>query len=405
MTALAGRGRAIIDMSFFQDPHRVYAELRADAPAHPMRTPDGIDIWMITRYEESRTALSDARFSKDFTGVPDVFAQRSTQASAHEKYVKMLTEHMLFADPPKHTRLRALASKAFTRPRVERMRPQIEQIVDGLLDDISGEQEVDLLRTVSFPMSMAVTCKLLGVPPADEESFRKWTVAIFSTNNPEKTNDAVRAVHGYLVGAIAEKRKSPADDLITALINARDAGDRLSDDELVSTIALMFVAGYETTASMVGNAVLALLENPRQLGMLRSDPTLMPQAVEELLRYDGPVNVATLRTSVEPVDVGGVTVPADQFVLISLISANRDPDRFPEPDSLDISRPFGGNLAFGNGIHYCLGAPLSRVEIEVALDRLLKRFPKLSLVGDPTSLRWRNSLLVRGLETLPVRLY
>lgn len=402
---VGGPSRDVLDMTFFQDPYAVYDRLRQTGPVHPMRTPDGIDVWVITRYEEAKEALSDPRFTKDFAGVPEIFAQQSTQISAHEAYTDILTKHMLFADPPDHTRLRELSAKAFTRRRVEALRPEIQQIVDGLLDKMAAQREVDLLRTLSFPMSMAVTCRLLGIPPADEDAFRQWTETIFTTNEPTRMNEAVRAVDQYLIGAIEAKRSEPADDLITALINAREDGDRLSDRELVSTCALMFVAGYETTASMVGNAVLALLEHPEKLAEVKADPSLMPNAVDELLRFDGPVNVATLRSTATEVQVGDVTIPKGQFVLVSLISANRDGTKFPEPEQLDFTRPLGGSLAFGHGIHYCLGAPLSRVEIEVALSRLLHRFPNLSLAKPPSTLKWRNSLLVRGLTALPIRLY
>ncbi|QBQ60369.1 cytochrome P450 family protein [Saccharomonospora xinjiangensis] len=404
MTTAANPSRDVLDMSFFQDPYEVYERLRAEGPVHPMRTPDGIDVWVIARYEEAKAALSDARFTKTFDGVPDIFAQQNTGISAHEGYTDILTKHMLFADPPDHTRLRELSAKAFTRRRVESLRPEITRIVDGLLDTLAGEQEIDLLRRVSFPMSMAVTCRLLGIPPADEDAFRRWTETIFTTNDPARMNEAVRAVDEYLVGVIEAKRADPADDLITALINAREDGDRLTDRELVSTCALMFVAGYETTASMVGNAVLALLEHPDKLAELKADPSLMPNAVDELLRFDGPVNVATLRSTATDVTIGDTTIPKGQFVLVSLISANRDGDKFPEPERLDFTRPLGGSLAFGHGIHYCLGAPLSRVEIEVALSRLLARYPNLSLARKPSTLTWRNSLLVRGLTALPIRL-
>ena len=333
MTTVVSPNRDVLDMSFFQDPYAVYERLRAAGPVHPMRTPDGIDVWVITRYEESKEALSDPRFTKDFSGVPEIFAQQSTGISSHEGYIDILTKHMLFADPPDHTRLRELSAKAFTRRRVEALRPEIQQIVDGLLDKMSTQQEVDLLRTLSFPMSMAVTCRLLGIPPADEDAFRVWTETIFTTNDPVRMNEAVRAVDQYLIGVVEAKRADPADDLITSLINAREDGDRLSDRELVSTCALMFVAGYETTASMVGNAVVALLEHPDKLAELKADPSLMPNAVDELLRFDGPVNVATLRSTATDVTVGDVTIPKGQFVLVSLISANRDGRSSPTPRS------------------------------------------------------------------------
>ena len=405
MTTVAGPNRDVIDMTFFQDPYTAYERLRVAGPVRPMRTPDGVDVWMITQYEEAKQALADARFTKDFVAGPEIRTQRNTQVSAHESHVDILTRHLLFADPPDHTRLRALSAKALTRRRVESLRPEIVRIVDDLLDRVAGEREVDLLRVLSFPMSMAVTCRLLGIPPADGDAFRRWTETIFTANDPARLNEAVYAVDQLLVSAIAAKRIDPADDLITALINVREHGDRLSDREIVSTCVLMFVAGYETTACMVGNAVLALLEHPDKLAELQADPSLLPDAVDELLRFDGPVNVATLRRTTTDVRIGDATIPKGHFALISLISVNRVGTKFPEPTQLDFTRPQGDSLVFGHGIHYCLGAPLSRVEIEVALGRLLARFPHLSLARPPDTLRWRDSLLVRGLTALPIWLY
>jgi cytochrome P450 len=312
---------------------------------------------------------------------------------------------MLNSDPPDHTRLRRLVATAFTMRRVELLRPRVAEITEDLLAGLAGQDEVDLVDAFAFPLPVTVICELLGVPHADRDAFRAWSTTLVSAGEAETLAVAGRDMAAYLRQLIAAKRAAPADDMVSALVQAHeDDGDRLTEAELVAMAFLLLVAGHETTVNLIANGVLALLRHPDQLAALRGDPALLSGAVEEFLRYDGPISHATLRYTVEPVELSGVTIPAGEFVVVSLSSANRDGDRFPDADRLDITRAAGGHLAFGHGIHFCLGAPLARLEGQIAIGRLLDRFPGLSLAVDPDQLRWRNSTLLRGLESLPVRL-
>jgi cytochrome P450 len=322
---------------------------------------------------------------------------------------------MLNTDPPNHTRLRKLVSKAFTARRVAGLRPRVEAITASLLDAIearlaAGEETVDLIEAFAFPLPVTVICELLGVPPQDQAQFRQWSNAIVSSEGePGSFRAAGEAMYHYFTKLVAAKRARPADDMVSALAVARDAsergdsGDSLDERELIAMLFLLLVAGHETTTNLIASGTLALLSSPAELERLRSDPSLLPGAVEELLRYANPLNHATDRFTLEPVEIGGVTIPAREWVLCATSSANRDPGRFGDPDRLDVGRDAGGHVAFGHGIHYCLGAPLARLEGEVAFGALLSRFPGLSLAADPSALRWRPSSLIHGLETLPVR--
>ncbi|MEQ7123639.1 cytochrome P450 [Actinopolymorpha sp. B11F2] len=406
-----------LDPSFFTDPYAVYAALRHEGPVRRVMLPNGWDVWVVTRYAEARAALADPRLRKD----PRVLTEQFDDDAMRDDEIvaASLRAHMLNADPPDHTRLRKLVTKAFTARRIDGLRPRIEAITDQLLDDLAarvGDGPVDLLDTFAFPLPITVICDLLGVPPADRDDFRAWSTTIVSDGTDEEVQVASYAMASYLDRLLADKRADPGDDLLTALIHARDDEDRLDEHELVSMAFLLLVAGHETTVNLIGNGTLALLRHPDQLAHLQRDPSLLPGAVEELLRYDGPVNLATMRFTAEPVVLGtdsgtrdgdgatGVEIPAGEFVLVSLASADHDGSRFADPDRLDVTRPAGGHLAFGHGIHYCLGAPLARLEGEIAFTRLLGRFPGLRLAGAPAELRWRNSSLIRGLERLPVHL-
>jgi cytochrome P450 len=308
---------------------------------------------------------------------------------------------MLSTDPPDHDRLRRLVSKAFTARRIERLRPRVTEITASLLDAMPDRGEVDLLQVFAFPLPITVICELLGVPSRDRDEFRAWTQAILSHGGtPEGPGAAAMAMATYFTAMVADKRAHPADDLLSALIAARDSGDRLTESELLGMLFLLLVAGHETTVNLIGSGTLALLGNPGEMARLRADRSLLPGAVEELLRYTSPVNHATLRFTAEPVKIGGRLIPAREPVLVAIASANRDPD----PDQVDFGRAVGGNLAFGHGIHYCLGAPLARMEGEIAFGGLLARFPGMTLAVPPESLRWRPSTLIHGLETLPLRL-
>ncbi|MFI6302616.1 cytochrome P450 [Amycolatopsis thailandensis] len=386
-----------------QEPHRVSALLRESGRVRKVRLPRGLEVWLVTGYAEARAVLADPRMAKDTREVQRLF-ERDGFESAGDSAVRALTGHMLNSDPPDHTRLRKLVNQAFTSRTVSRLRPRIEQITAELLADIGDAERVDLLPSFAVPLPIRVICELLGVHAGDQPAFAKWSNTMLAWSTPEELRAAAAKMHAYLVDLIEEKRAKPAEDLLSGLINASDEGDSLSGEELLSMAFLLLVAGFETTVNLIANSVLALLREPEQLAALRADPALLPGAVEEFLRYDGAIHLATIRFTRESVLVGDVEIPADEFVLVSLIGANRDAERFEDPQRLDVTRPAAGHLAFGHGIHHCVGAPLARLEAEIALRGLLERFPGLGLDADPETLRWRESTLVHGLETLPVRL-
>jgi cytochrome P450 len=380
---------------YFQDPDSVHARLRAQRPVSAVIMPGGTPVWLVLGYAEARAALADPRLHKTAPGWPP---QDSVFAA--------LERHMLNSDPPDHGRLRRLVNKAFTPRRVELLRPRIAAITASLLDDMAGQRDVDLLASFAFPLPITVICELLGIPVADRDDFRAWSSTMISDTAAVAAYEAAAtAMVRYFLALLAAKRHEPADDLLSALILAQDDGDRLSENELVSMAFLLLVAGHETTVNLIGSGMLALLLNPAELGRLRADPALLPGAVEELLRYVNPVNNATYRIAAEPVEIGGAHVGRGEVVLVSLSSADRDPSRYADPGRLDIGRDSSGHLAFGHGIHYCLGAPLARLEAEIAFRGLLARFGSMELAVPAESLRWRPSTLIHGLETLPVRLF
>jgi cytochrome P450 len=367
---------------------------------HQLVLPSGTPVWLVTRYEEARQALNDPRLSKDET----LRSQVATLSFPSHVEARM-NHHMLNADPPDHTRLRRLVSAAFTARRVDALRPRIQEITDQLLDELAPADEVDLLDAFAFPLPIQVICELIGVPMDDRDDFRRWSNAILTS--PQSSQEAITSAVAMIeyIGALLErKRAEPADDLLTALIEVQDGGDRLTEGELSSMVFLLLVAGHETTVNLIGNGVHALLTHPDQLARLRAEPALLPRAIEEFLRYESPVETATFRITTEPVEFAGVTVPANQVLLVSLLAANRDGDRFPDADRLDIGRDGSQHVAFGHGIHYCLGAPLARLEGQIAIGSLLARFDHLELAIPAESLNWRPGVLMRGLNSLPVRL-
>jgi cytochrome P450 len=323
----------------------------------------------------------------------------------------MLNLHKLNLDPPDHTRLRRLVQKAFTPRRVESLRPRVAEIAADLLDATAAaaaadpDGVADLVDQFAFRLPITVICELLGVPARDQDDFREWTSVIVSAAHDRETfQRAAGAMFGYFTQLLADKRSSPGDDLLSALILARDSGDALSEQELYSMLFLLLVAGFETTVNLIASGTLALLRFPAEMSRLRAVPALLPPAVEELLRYVNPLNHATERFTLEDVPVGDVVIPAGEWVTVVTSSANWDSARFPGADRLDVGRDASGHVAFGHGIHYCVGAPLARLEGEVAFGALLERFPGLSLAVAPGDLRWRPSALIHGLESLPVRL-
>ncbi len=382
---------------FVADPHTSYEWLRQEGPVCPARFHGGLDAWLVTRYADAKALLNDRRLSKDVTKGLPLFPPGSEGAHSSP-----LATHMLHSDPPDHTRLRRLVNKAFTPRTVAQLRPRIERIVDRLLDGMSGT--VDMIESFALPIPIAVICELLGVPEEDRLEFQGWSHRLAGEGTVEEIAEASDKMGAYLAGMVRAKRERPREDLVSDLIQVSDGGDQLSERELLNMAFLLLVAGFETTANLLGTGVKGLLDNPEQQAALRADPSLLPAAVEEFLRFEAPIHMATLRFTTEPVQVGDVEIPANQIVMISLLSANRDADRYDDPDRLDICRSGDPHLAFGYGIHHCLGAPLARLEGEVAFGRLLARFPVLTPAWAPESLVWKRSTLSRGLSSLPVRI-
>jgi cytochrome P450 len=385
--------------SYYQDPLEFFARLRASRPVAPVRMPAYGRAWIVTRYADVRTVLTDPRLAKDVHRWPGGGRSRPSEATG-------VYAHMLHADPPDHTRLRRLVQKAFT-PRRAALRPRAEEIAAGLLDEMgsAGGGVIDLLGAYARPLPIAVLCELLGIPAAD----RAWIeVAVAAYDEHAEHQRVERELAAYFTGLIAARRAEPGDDLISALALARDdaggAAGGLTGNELLATVFLLVMAGFDTTVNLIASGTLALLTHPGEKTRLRQDPSLLPAAVEELLRFTSPVNHANDRFTTEDVPVGDVVIPAGEWVLPAISSANRDPAQFPGPDRLDLGRDTSGHVAFGHGVHHCLGAPLARMEAEVALGALLARFPRISLAVPPEELRWRPVSLMNGLKSLPVRL-
>jgi cytochrome P450 len=400
-----------LDDEFVQDPYAVYAKLGAKGSAHRVRMPPGVPVcagqpvWLITGYEAVRAALANPRLSTDLNRLDGLFARNEPDSNRRAGFSPVIASHMLNSDPPDHTRMRKLVSKAFTSRAVERLRPEIERITAGLIEALADDDTVDLLDTFAFPLPIRVICLLLGVPVEEQENFKSWSKALVSGDSPEAAAIATTEVVEYLGELIERKRRVPADDVLADLVSAHDVDQRLTDVELVSTAYLLFVAGFETTLNALGNGMLHLLHDLDQWETLRQDRSLLPGAVEEFLRVESPLKHASFRCATQDLTIDGVEIPAGDFVLLSIASANRDPQRFDHPHALDVRRPTdGGQLAFGHGIHHCLGAPLARVELRVAFGALLDAFPAMRLAVDPEELRWRTSTIIRGLHSLPVRL-
>jgi cytochrome P450 len=389
------------------NPFPTYSEVRERGPVHQVTLVDGHEAWLVVGYDEAKLALNDQRLSKDMLAAlatGDAVVAEGLPGPAFAR-------HMLSVDPPDHSRLRGLVSKAFTPRRVEELRPRVQTLIDELLGDIAAQgpdARVDLVSSFAFPLPFSVICELLGVPDADRGPLgRGLTALLVPTTTPEEYAQAKQAsdlVVGMLEDLVRAKQREPGDDLVSGLISARDGDERLSTQELLSTIFQLIVAGHDTTASFIGNAVVALWTHPDQLAEVRADPDLLASAVEELLRYDAPVPHSTFRYTVADVELGDVTIPAGAQVIISLAAANRDSEQYSNADYLDLDRPRARHLAFGFGIHHCLGAPLARMEGQLALASLLQRFPSLQLAVPVQDLHWSHGdgLVLRGLTELPV---
>lgn len=389
--------------AFKADPHPLYARLRAEAPAHPLRLPGGEVGWLVTRYADVLALLKDGRLAKDRANALD---QRGRARQPWiPGFMRPLARNMLDLDAPDHARLRGLVHQAFTPRFVARLGDRVQALADELLDAPPPGGRRDLIRDYALPLPVAVIGDMLGVPPADRRRFHRWSRRIVAAASPRDalpTLPAIVAFLRFVRRLIAARRAEPGDDLVSALLRARDGADALSEDELVAMIFLLLVAGHETTVNLIGTGTLALLRHPAQLVRLRASPELLPSAVEELLRYTSPVEIATERFAREPLAVAGVAIPRGAQVLAVLGAANRDERQFARPDDLDLAREPNRHLAFGQGAHFCLGAPLARLEGRIALATLLRRAPGLRLAAPADALRWRRSLVLRGLEQLPV---
>jgi cytochrome P450 len=400
--ALAGWGSYDLD-----DPFPVFAKVRQLGPVHAVTLADGHGAWLVVRHEEARAALNEPLLSKDMHAA----LASSSGVVAEGLPGPAFARHVLTVDPPDHTRLRRLLSAAFSPRRVEALRARVQEITDDLLDVIALQgpnTRIDLVTSFAFPLPFTVICELLGVPQPDRVALGQgFTKMLVPTSNPDEyaaAKEASDSVVAMLRALVEAKRIDPGDDLVSDLISARDGEDRLDSQELLSTIFQLMVAGHDTTASLIGNSLIALFRNPAQLAELRADPTKISKAVEEFLRFDAPVPHSTFRYTTAPLTLGGVTIPAGEQVIICLAAANRDADRYANPETLVLERDGARHLAFGHGIHHCLGAPLARMEGQLALGSLLRRFPELSLAVPVTDLHWGHGdgLVLRGLSELPV---
>ena len=387
-----------MDPEFLADPYPMYHRLRAEDPVH--HSPLG--FWVLTRYEDVVSVLRDPNFAKE--AIAAFVAQRLGVDATVGVGISMLDR-----DPPDHTRLRSLVSKAFTPRVVEGLRPRIQQIVDELLDRAEAHRSMDLIEEFAYPIPVIVICEMLGVPVEDHERFRGWSLDLArgldatmlapGSDVAQRAAASRRALSDYFRELISARRDSPRGDLLTALITAEEAGDKLSEHELLATCILLLVAGHETTVNLLGNGTLALLRHPDQLRLLRENPGMIGSAIEELLRYDGPVQ-RTARVPSAAAIIDGHKIEAGEMVMPFIGAADRDPAQFPDPDRLDLKRTDNRHIAFGWGIHFCLGAPLARLEGQIAINTMLRRFPKLALATDRPE--YRQSLTLRGLKSLPV---
>ncbi|MFD5896779.1 MULTISPECIES: cytochrome P450 [unclassified Streptomyces] len=394
---------------FATDPYPAYAWLREHAPVHRTRLPSGVDAWLVTRYADARRALADPRLSKNPVHHAEQPHAKGKTGIPGERGAELMT-HLLNIDPPDHTRLRRLVSQAFTPRRVAEFAPRVQELTDGLIDAFAAKGEADLIHDFAFPLPIYAICDLLGVPREDQDDFRDWAGMMIRHGGGPRGGVArsVKKMRGYLADLIHRKRDDPGDDLISGLIRASDDGEHLTENEAAAMAFILLFAGFETTVNLVGNGTYALLRNPDQRERLQrsldaGESALLATGIEELLRHDGPVEMATWRYATEPVELGGQSVAVGDPVLVVLAAADRDPERFADPDRLDLSRGDNKHLGYGHGIHYCLGAPLARLEGQTALRTLLTRLPDLRLAVDPSDLRWRGGLIMRGLRTLPVQ--
>ncbi|MEU9117348.1 cytochrome P450 [Streptomyces sp. NPDC048483] len=382
---------------FRRDPYPLYARMRRESPVH--RGPQG--IWYLTRYADVEQALGDLRLSNDRERMTSALVARDGRLRDLSRLTARLGRVMSNTDPPDHARLRKLVNKAFTARRIEGLRDRIRTLVDRLVDAaVVAGPTMDLIAAVAAPLPHAVVCELFGIPAGDRERVKAWFRGLGRiTEDIERAEVVVGEFEEYLMWLAGQRRTAPGDDLISGLVTAQARGDQLTDEELLSTCFMLITAGDETTTNLIGNGTLALLRHPGQLARLRAEPGLIRPAIDELVRYDSPTQ-SIVRVVSEDVTVGGRTLPAGDLAYLVLASANRDPDRFADPDRLDLTRPGNRHLGFGNGPHFCLGAPLARLETELAIGTLVRKAPGLRLGAD--ELAWRPNPLQRRLCALPL---
>lgn len=386
---------ALVGAESVSDPYPAYAKLREQGPVHRVLLRDGLHCWVVTGYDEVRAALGDPRLTRDprsaLAGWETADRGRPLEDGAN------LGVHLLTREPPEHTRLRRLVSTAFGSRRAAELRPRVKEVADRLVDAFVRQGEADLIADFAYPLAITMMTEILGIADEDRAIFRQWT-----SNAVRPAPFAVPDPSRYLRDLLSSKRRTPGADLTTSLIEAA-ADDRLSEAELESMIFLLLMAGHEGSVALIGNAVLALLQDDAQKALLLARPDLVISAVEEILRYDGPMELAAWRFATEPLEIGGTLIETGAPVVLALAAAHRDPAQFTEPDRLDITRTANAHLGFGYGVHYCLGAPLARIEGTVALETLFRRLPDLEIAAPPENLRRQASQVVRGLYELPVR--
>jgi len=388
------------------NPQALYAQMREEDPVHLAIGPQtGNRIWFLTRYEDCVTILKHPQVGKElFKSLPPEVSARYGEPMSPDNPWHVINHHLLNIDPPDHTRLRNLVHKAFTPRMVENLRPRIQQIADDLLDGMAGTTHADLIDSFALPLPITVIAEMLGVPVEDRDRFRKWTqVILFSVDYGENMASLMEFTM-YMHEMIEARQKTPREDILSALVTAEDNGETLNREELLSMIFLLLVAGHETTVNLIANGTLALMQHPDQFAKLKADPdNLMKTAVEEMLRYNGPVEVTTTRWAFEDIAIGGKVITQGDIVLVSLLGANRDPEIFTDPDVFDITRTPNRHIAFGHGIHFCVGAPLARMEGAIAMNSLVRRLPNLELDTNVDQLEWNTGLLLHGMNALPVR--
>jgi len=393
----------ITDATFKANPFPFYAQLRAEAPVFPVTLPTKQRAWLVTRYDDVLHVLKDERFAKDRLNA--MSSEQLKKMPWMPPMFKPLERNMLDLDSPDHTRLRALVHKAFAPRLIEQMRDQIQGLTNELLDKAEPNGGMDVIADFALPLPLTIIGRILGVPAEDNQKFHRWTRTLVSAGTSRNLFvliPSIMSFMGYLKKIIKERRVHPKDDLISALVQAKEGSDSLSEDEILAMIFLLLIAGHETTVNLIGSGSLALLGHPDQLAILRNEPMLIRTAIEELLRFVCPVEMATERYAREDITIAGTTIPRGELVLAVIGSANRDPNYFDNPDFLDITRTNNKHLAFGQGVHYCLGAPLSRLEGQIAISTMIQRMPNLRLRVASDHLRWRGAFVLRGLEALPV---